>query len=163
MISLKLRKLSICLLVYRNDIQDSTQSCELELPLITAKSIPPLPRLYNPDPRLGRIVKYRVLGYAFSRAAVARWADDHQIDPDETEVNRRRLTWQAMCQKLPPDCRRISLVHTDSGALARCIVVATNGTSEDLKRAEDVEMINTVQKVLDASGTPPKWYHPEHS
>jgi hypothetical protein len=122
--------------------------------------MPPLPRIYNPDPRLGRIVKYRVLGYAFSRAALAKWADDHQIDREETEVNRRQLTWQAICRRLPPDCRRKTPVHTDSGALASCIVIATNGTPEDLERAEDLKIIRTVQKILDAR-TPPKWYRPE--
>jgi hypothetical protein len=36
----------------------------------------------------------------------------------------------------------------------------TNKTLEDLARAEDLEMIQSVQRVL-ATTEPPAWYHPQ--
>jgi len=46
--------------------------------------------------------------------------------------------------------------------MASCIVIATNDTAKDLKRVRDLEMIRTVQKILDRL-TAPKWYRPDLS
>ena len=119
--------------------------------------MPRQPRLYNPDWHLGRLVKFYVLGYPLLSDALIKWADDNQIAPDTTWNNRRHLAWRGICQSLPQDCRRWALVNTDAGALAHCVVVATNDSPEDMKRAEDLEMVRTVQKVVSVY-TPPKWY-----
>jgi len=143
-----------------NDAKDCAQSREPELSLIAANSMPRRPRLYNTDPSSGRIVKFYVLGYPLPSDALMKWANDNQIAPDKTNNNRRHLTWQAICRRLPEDCRRWAVVPTEAGSLAHCVVVATNETPEDLNRAEDLEMIGNVQKVVNVH-TPPKWYHPE--
>jgi len=41
--------------------------------------------------------------------------------------------------------------------MTNCVVLATNGSLEEMKRAEDLEMIRVVQKVLQVD-TPPMWY-----
>jgi hypothetical protein len=129
------------------------------MPLLAADSLPPLPPLYNPDPRLGPITKFRVLGYTFTWESIAKWADDHGIKAHGNHINRRAVTLRAICRRLPPDCRRWSAVHT-AGTLLTCVVVATNDTQDELNRAQDLEMIHAVQKVLDRD-TPPKWYIPD--
>ncbi|GLB45483.1 hypothetical protein LshimejAT787_2300430 [Lyophyllum shimeji] len=98
-----------------NDTEDCERSHTLELPLITAESLPPLPRLYNPDPSLGPISKYRVFGFTFRRLALQKWADDHQIGLDAGAVQRRALTWRAICRRLPRECRQMALVSTRTG------------------------------------------------
>jgi hypothetical protein len=62
------------------------------MPLIPADSMPPQPRLCNVDPRLGRLVKFYVLGFVLSSNALITWADDNQIAPEKTKNNRRHLT-----------------------------------------------------------------------
>jgi len=69
-------------LFYRSNTNNSEGS-KLELPFITAKSMPPLPHLYNPDSGLDHVVKFHIFRYTFSRAALKKWADNHQIDPEE--------------------------------------------------------------------------------
>jgi hypothetical protein len=71
------------------------------MPLIPADSMPPQPCLCNVDPRLGRLVKFYVLGFVLSSKdvefvlssnALIKWADDNQIAPEKTKNNRRHLT-----------------------------------------------------------------------
>ncbi len=119
--------------------------------------MPRQPRLYNIDPRLGPVVRFYVLGYALTSDALIKWADSNQIAPDVTRNNRRHLTWRAICKKLPRSCRRWATVTIEAGPMTNCVVLATNGSLEEMKRAEDLEMIRVVQKVLQVD-TPPMWY-----
>ncbi|KIL57162.1 hypothetical protein M378DRAFT_172072 [Amanita muscaria Koide BX008] len=136
-------------------LRDSAQSPEPEKPL--TKSATRRPRLYNPDIRLGPIIRLSVFGFPMSSKALVRWANNNQIAPNKTENNRCFLTWQAICRRLPEDCRRWALVTTEEGTLAHCVVIATNDTRKDRKRAKDAETIKAVQDVMDVH-TAPKWY-----
>jgi hypothetical protein len=52
-----------------------------------------------------------------------------------------------------------ALVNTDAGSVAHCVVVVTNDSPEDMKKAEDLEMIRAVQKVVNVHTSPNlKWY-----
>lgn len=124
---------------------------------LTADSMPRQPRLYNADRRLGHLVKLYVLGYPLSTNDLLKWADDNQIAPDKTKNNRCHLTWRAIFGRLPQNCRRWVLVTTEAGSLANCVVIATNDTPEDMKRAEDLETIRTVQTIMGVYMAP-KWY-----
>ena len=85
-----------------------------------------------------------------------KWADDHKVGLGKKTVQRRQETWRAIAQRLPRECRNVALVITRTGAVS-CIVIATNENPEKLKRAEDQDMIRTVQGVLHYAA-PPKWY-----
>jgi hypothetical protein len=119
--------------------------------------MPPPPRLYNIDQSLGPVFKFYVLGYAMTSDALIKWADSKHIAPDKTSNNRRHLTWRAICKKLPGSCRRWATVTLENGSIANCVVLATNDSLEEVKRAENLEIIRAVQKVLQVD-TPPKWY-----
>lgn len=86
-----------------------------------------------------------------------KWADDNQIAPEKTDINRTYLTWKAIFRKLPEDCRRWARVRCEDGSVGHGVIIATNETLEDMKRAKDIEMIKAVQKVVDVN-TPLKWY-----
>ena len=73
---------------------------------------------------------------------------------------RRQLALPTILSRLPPDCRRIAIVLLDNGAACCSVVVAMNKTTEDLARAEDLEMIQTVQRVMGVM-EPPAWYRPQ--
>ena len=122
--------------------------------------MPPSPGVWNRNPQVGPIVKSRVLGFAFSTEDQEQWAEDHQIEPQYSTSQRRMLARKAMYQRLPPKFRHMSLVYRDPVTMASCIVIASNRTAEDLKKAEDLETINVVRRALDFPG-PPQWYRPE--
>jgi hypothetical protein len=152
--------LTVCLLIVLRNDSDHIHGCKehpkLELPLITAESLPPPPDPFNRNPSLGPISRFLVFGFVYPTDAVIKWADDHKIGLGNKLFQRRQDTWRAIAQRLPRECRNLALVVARTGAVS-CIVVATNGTPEKLKRAEDLDMIRTVQGVLHYLA-PPKWY-----
>jgi len=75
---------------------------------------------------------------------------------------RRERVLPAILRRLPPDCRRIAIVPTSGGGEALSVVVATNKTVEELARAQDLEMIQNVQRVMAASKAP-AWYVPQRA
>jgi hypothetical protein len=85
-----------------------------------------------------------------------KWADNHKVGLGKNVLQRRQETWQAIAQRLPRECRKVAIVVARTGAVS-CIVIATNENPEKLKRAEDLDMIKTVQGVLHYR-IPPKWY-----
>ena len=98
-----------------------------------------------------------MFGYALSHDELLKWADDNQLAPEKTEINRTYLTWEAIFRKLPGDCRRWARVKCEDDSIGHGVVIATNETREDMTRAKDMEMIMAVQKVVNVD-TPPKWY-----
>ena len=89
-----------------------------------------------------------------------KWAEDNQIGIGRKPHVRRELVLPEILSRLTPDCRRIAVVLLRNGAASFSIVVATNKTVEDLERANDVKMIQSVQRVL-GTVEPPEWYHIE--
>jgi hypothetical protein len=145
------------LTILRNgDTHGCKEHPKLKLPLITAESLPPLPDPFNRNPTLGPISRYLVFGFVYPWAVLTKWADDHKIGLDKKIVQRRQDTWRAIAKRLPRECRNVALVVTRAGAVS-CIVIATNENPEKLKRAEDLDMIRTVQGILHVR-VPPKWY-----
>jgi hypothetical protein len=147
-------KFTVSLLVHRNNI---TQSSKLEQPpLIT---LPPPPPLYNAE-RHRPLVNYSVLAFPVPINFLMEWANNHDIPPSEWTLRRRELALDAIFKKLPLDCRKKEYVPTEFGQFTTSIVVATNLTPEDLKKGEDVKLIQTFQRVLNTD-TLPKWFVPE--
>jgi hypothetical protein len=107
------------------------------------------------------ISRYLVFGFIYPTDAVIKWADDHKIGLSEKMFQRRQDTWRAIAQRLPIECRNLALVIARTGTVS-CIVIATNESPEKLKRAEDLDMIRTVQGVLHYL-LPPKWYRVSHA
>jgi hypothetical protein len=91
-----------------------------------------------------------------------KWAEDNRIGIGKRPHVRRDLALPSILSRLSPDCRRIAVVRLDNGAGCFFIVVATNGTAEDLERAKDLEMIQSVQRVL-GTMEPPAWYRPRRT
>ena len=91
-----------------------------------------------------------------------KWAENNQIGIGRKRHVRRDLALPAILSRLPPDCRRIAIVLLNNGAACYSIVVATNKTVEDLERAKDLEMIQSVQRVLGIVEAP-AWYRPERT
>ena len=89
-----------------------------------------------------------------------KWAVDNQIGIGKKPHVRRKLALPAILSRLTPDCRRKAVVLLRNGAACTSIVVATNKTVEDLERAKDLKMIQSVQRVL-GTVEPPEWYHIE--
>jgi len=116
----------------------------------------PRPNPFNRNPCLRPISRYLVIGFIYPSKVLMKWADDHKIGLDKKVVQRRQETWQVIAQRLPHECRYVAIVVARTGAVS-CIVIATNETPEKLKRAEDLDMIRTVQGVFHYRA-PPKWY-----
>jgi hypothetical protein len=91
-----------------------------------------------------------------------KWAEDNQIGIGRKPHVRRDLALPAILSRLTPDCRRITIVPLRNGAACYSIVVATNKTVEDLVRAKDLKMIQSVLRVL-GTKEPPAWYRPERT
>jgi hypothetical protein len=88
-----------------------------------------------------------------------RWAEENKVGVGKKPHVRRSLALPGILHQLPPDYRRYAVVSLD-GAHVLAVVVATNRTTEDLARAEDLEMIRRVQQVMGVS-QPPAWYIPQ--
>ena len=91
-----------------------------------------------------------------------KWAEDNQISIGRKSHVRRDLALPAIPSRLTPDCRRIAVVMLANGAGCYSIVVSTNKTVEDLERAKDLEMVQSVQRVL-GTMVPPAWYLPRRT
>ena len=91
-----------------------------------------------------------------------KWAEDNQIGLGRKPHVRRDLALPAILSRLTPDCRRIAVVPLSNGAGCYSIVVATNKSVEDLERAKDLEMIQSVQRVLGTKELP-QWYRPRRT
>ena len=91
-----------------------------------------------------------------------KWAEDNQIGLGRKPHVRRDLAVPAILSRLHPDCRRLAIVLLSNGAACYSIVVASNKTVKDLERAKDLEMIQSVQRVLGTT-EPPAWYRPERT
>ena len=91
-----------------------------------------------------------------------KWAEDNQIGIGKRLHVRRDLVLPAILKRLTPDCRRISIVPLANGIGCCSIVVATNMSVEDLERAKDLEMIQSVQRVLGTNDLP-AWYRPKRT
>ena len=91
-----------------------------------------------------------------------KWAVDNQIGLGRKPHVRRDLALPAILSRLTPDCRRVAVVPLGNGADCFSIVVATNKTVEDLERAKDLEMIQSVQRVMGIV-EPPVWYRPRRT
>jgi len=88
--------LCISLFFHRTNSKDFAQPLKPEIPLATANLKPHQLHLYNPDPRVGPIVRLYVFGYALSHNDLLKWADDNQIVPEKMDINRTYLTWKAI-------------------------------------------------------------------
>lgn len=143
----------------RNDSQESVQDND-DLPLITCESLPKSPRLANPHRVTGPVVHYRLLAFPLPSDALLKWVENNQLGVGKRPHTRRLLALPAILHRLTADCRRLAVVVLDTDAPCYSVVVATNKTLEDLARAEDLEMIQSVQRVL-ATTEPPAWYRPQ--
>ena len=139
--------------------RDDPQGNERELPLITLPKSPPL---VNTSRANGPIIFFRVLAFTIPMDLELKWALDNQVGLGRELHVRRDLALPAMLKSLTPDCRRVAVVPLGNGADCFSIVVATNRTVEDLERAKDLEMIQSVQRVLGITELP-KWYRPRRT
>lgn len=64
---------------------------------------------------------------------------------DEPAVERRQVTWRAICQRPSQECCQMALVFTCDGVFS-CIVtvIATDSDADEMRREEDLEMIRAV-------------------
>ena len=136
--------------------RDDSQGSDPKLPLIT---LPKSPRVANTCRANGPIVFLRVLAFTAPMDYELKWAEDNQIGIGRKPHVRRDLALPAILSRLTPDCRRVAVVTLPNGAGCYSVVVATNKTAEDLERAKDLEMIQSVQRVMGIT-EPPVWYRP---
>lgn len=141
------------LIFRRNDSQESVLDND-NLPLITRESLPKSPRLANPHRVTGSVVHYRVLAFPLPSDTLLEWVENNQLGVGKRPHTRRLLALPAILDRLTADCRRLAIVVLDTGAPCYSVVVATNKTLEDL------EMIQSVQRVL-ATTESPAWYRPQ--
>jgi hypothetical protein len=141
---------------------DSQEDNDQNLPLITRESLPKSPHLANAHRVNGPVVHYRVLAFPLPTDAQLKWVENNQLGVGRKPHMRRLLALPAILHRLTPDCRRLAIVVLDTGAPCYSVVVATNKTPEDLARAEDLEMIQSVQRVAGAT-EPPAWYRPQRA
>ncbi|KIM79915.1 hypothetical protein PILCRDRAFT_548438 [Piloderma croceum F 1598] len=132
------------------------------LSLINREMLPKSPGLANARSINGPVVYFRVLAFPLRIKDALKWAEDNQVGVGRKPHMRRELALPAILRRLPPDCRRIAIVPLGGGAAAVSVVVATNKTVEDMARAEDLEMIQNVQRVM-AANQPPAWYIPQRT
>jgi hypothetical protein len=140
--------------------RNSSQASNSNIPLITRESLPKSPGLANTRNINGRVVYFQVLAFPLRMHDALKWTEDNQVGVGRKPHMRRKLALPAILCRLPADCRRCAVVSLDGGAVAFSVVVATNKTTEDLARAEDLEMIQNVQRVMGVSN-PPAWYIPQ--
>jgi hypothetical protein len=136
----------------RNDSQANS------LNLLTRESLPEPPGLANRRSINGPVVHFRVLAFPLRMNDALKWAEDNQVGVGRKPHMRCELALPTILRRLPPDCCRVAVVPIGSGgATALSVVVAMNKTAEDLARAEDLEMIQNVQRVM-GTNNPPAWY-----
>ncbi|KAF8077549.1 hypothetical protein FPV67DRAFT_1462012 [Lyophyllum atratum] len=126
--------------------------------------LPPPPPLFNRDRRLGPRRGLRALAFPFAAAEQDRWADRHGfvlgVDECAPRDNRRFRTVMEVLERLPPGCS-LGLVPLDGerNVASSAIFVTTNATREELQRGMDLELIRTVQEVLETDEVP-YWVKP---
>jgi hypothetical protein len=140
--------------------RNNSQASSLNLPLLTRELLPKPPGVANARSINGPVVYFRVLAFPLRMKDALKWAEDNQVGVGRKPHMRRELALPTILRRLPPDCRRIAVVPLGGGAAALSVVVATNKTAEDLARAEDLEMIQNVQRVM-GTNQPPAWYIPQ--
>jgi len=63
---------------------------------------------------------------------------------DEPAVERRQVTWRAICQRPSQECCQMALVFTCDGFSCIVTVIATDSDADEMRREEDLEMIRAV-------------------
>jgi len=139
---------------------NDAQASDPNLPVLTRELLPKSPRLANGRCINGPIVYFRVLAFPLRMKDALKWAEDNQVGVGRKPHVRRELVLPTILSRLPPHCRRIALVPLSNGGAALSVVVATNETAEDLARADDLETMQHVQRVMGTS-QPPAWYVPQ--
>jgi hypothetical protein len=139
------------------------------LPLLTLDSMPKAPRLRNRDRSKGPRVSLRVLAFPMPMAAKEKWAEDNQIGIGKNALYKRDHAWSAIISRLSPRYCQYARVPVEGPHIrgiepgcCHAIVVASNSSVKELKRAEDIETIRSVQRFLGAT-EPPQWYYPGRS
>jgi hypothetical protein len=101
----------------------------------------------------------RAFGYVATTDFLVAWADRHDYCLDRTPHRRAENALWEIFERLPNSSRRICLVHLNerSATLYTCIVVASNLTRIDRRKALDPKEIELFQKVL-MTKERPKWY-----
>ena len=74
-----------------------------------------------------------------------QWTIDNQIGLGKQLHTRRKMALYAILARLPSDFHKIAPVPLDGGGAALSVVVATDKTTDDLARAENMELIQRVQ------------------
>jgi hypothetical protein len=106
-----------------------------------------------------RQVPAQVFGFPVTQNDRAAWAEAHNIVPGEYIDYRRRAAWNTIGVKLPPNCRRITIIRNpmETYCQSMCFVVATNLSAKDMEPAQDSELIESLYQIIDM-GKRPGWF-----
>ena len=128
--------------------------------LLSRESLPRPLRLYNSKRSDGRRrVRFRVLAYPMSVKFQEAYAEVHQLRVGMSMNDKRQHAFRAILARVPKSYSRPGLVRTPVGVCC-AIILATNATTKDLQRMNNLKMIHKVQLVMGISD-PPLWYIPE--
>jgi len=155
-------EISVSYLFYR-DNADVIPKEPKHLPLTTLNDIGKPPPVMNDDPRMGRLVRLKVLAFPFPPERQDKWADLHKFALHSDSFNRNIETVMEIRRRIPQTCW-LGLVPYDGKRNVGCtaIIVASNATPEELELAQDLTQIRVVQKIL-STKEPPYWVRPVRS
>ncbi|KAG6909777.1 hypothetical protein DXG01_015493 [Tephrocybe rancida] len=133
----------------------------MEQNIATSKQLPTI-EIPIPPPLRTRRGYFQVFGWDFCFAELVAWADEHNLGVGQPVCYREEMAMNEITKRFPPDLRRMARVRNEEserrGASKLCFVVGTNRTSQDLLRAQDMEVIKQYQEALGWT-KPPRWLH----
>ncbi|KAF8154980.1 hypothetical protein B0H34DRAFT_547773 [Crassisporium funariophilum] len=127
---------------------------------LTLETLPESPPLLNDRLSSGRRMRLWALVFPFSTSRQDEWADAHNFATDVEVFNRRLMTVREIIRRLPPACK-IGLIpfEGERNITSTGVIVTTNATPEELKLAQNLDYIKTVQKIL-KTDQHPYWTRP---
>jgi hypothetical protein len=123
---------------------------------ITDLPIPP--RLRNTQVAAGPREKYMVLAYVMTWDDIAAWVARHEIPTTQEWINIMDLGMRGLRKYMPRKCTFWS-VRLESGDVKPAWILASNKSEEHLRRAQDLEMIEEVRRIIGTTDAP-QWYRP---
>jgi hypothetical protein len=129
----------------------------------TLRIVPPLdmptpPRLRTPRGAPGPHQDYKLLAYVMTWDDITAWVDRYKLPTSKSRKGIISVGVRALSRRLPATCAFLT-VRLANGDVQPAWILASNKSEEHLRRAEDLDMIQKVRRIIGTSESP-QWYRP---
>ncbi|RDB28125.1 hypothetical protein Hypma_001467 [Hypsizygus marmoreus] len=140
------------------DPQTMNNTNAVVLKPLTREDLHPSPPLRNRHKSRGPPSNLRALGYLTPWPLMEQYAVDNKIAEGDSPFQRATAAWNQIRDRLPPESCTYILARDFN--MAPCFVIGSNKNPQQLKRAEDLDLINRTRSALGIDLGPPGWYAP---